>query len=211
MENNIAKIKAFLIELLQRKSSVSLFANYFVRIEENYAKAGLADKFEVFIADYLAIYSNEKNYNKDDIYVYFRDFYNYASKIKSDENILKHFYRYSNYYLKLLTADISDVDIKNLIKKINRLNAVETYPYLLEVFEDYEFSHINKSTFVDILETVVEYSADKNFSSREVLPFSVLSMELNKMLAVKNYIPQLEPVKPKKKNSVTINELLKQY
>lgn len=211
MENNIKKIKAFLIEILQRKNSISLFANYFSRMEENYIKAGFSDKLEAFIADYLAIYSVEKEFNKEDIYVYFRDFYQYALKLKSDENILKHFYRYSNYYLKILTLDIYDVDIKNLVSKINQLKAVDTYPYLLEVFEDYEFSHINKPTFLDILETVLEYSANRKFSSKETLPFSVLSNELNKMLAIKNYIPQLEPIKQQKKNQVTINELLKQY
>ena len=123
MKNNVEKIKAFLIELLQRKGEINLFANYFSRIEENYAALNLSDKFEDFIFDYLAIYSNGKIITEDDAYVYFRDFYEYASKMKSDENILKHFYRYSNYYLKLLTADIADVDIKNLVEKINKLKA----------------------------------------------------------------------------------------
>ena len=86
MRNNIDKIKAFLIETLQRKGEISLFANYFSRIEENYAKENLSDKFYSFIVDYLSIYSNGKTINEEDVYVYFRDFYEYASKMKSDEN-----------------------------------------------------------------------------------------------------------------------------
>ncbi|MBQ2870742.1 hypothetical protein IJE86_03455 [bacterium] len=212
MRTNIENIKAFLIETLNRKSSISLYANYFSRMEENFAKYNLLDELGAFICDYLTIYSNGKVLKDEDIYSYFRDFYMYAARMKTDENILKHIYRYSNYYLKLLTLEISDVDVKNLISKINKIGAVDTYPYLLEVFEDYEFAHINKNTFLDILETVVEYAANRKFSEKEYVPFSVLSNELNKMLAMKNYVPQVStnPIAPKF-GKITINDLLNQY
>ena len=100
-----------------------------------------------------------------------------------------------------------------MITKINKLDARDTYSYLIEVFEDYEFAHINKNMFVDILETVLEYAANRKFSNKKVLPFAILSAELNKMLAMKNYIPQTAPEeeiittqKPK-----TINDLLNSY
>ena len=212
MRTNIENIKAFLIETLNRKSSISLYANYFSRMEENFAKYNLLDELGAFICDYLTIYSNGKVLKDEDIYSYFRDFYMYAARMKTDENILKHIYRYSNYYLKLLTLEISDVDVKNLISKINKIGAVDTYPYLLEVFEYYDFAHINKNTFLDILETVVEYAANRKFSEKEYVPFSVLSNELNKMLAMKNYVPQVStnPIAPKS-GKITINDLLNQY
>ena len=134
--------------------------------------------------------------------------------MKSDENILKHIYRYSTYYLKILTLDIADVDIRRLVEKINKLGATDIYSYLLEVFEDYEFAHINKNMFVDILETVVEYAANRKFSHKESIPFSVLSCELNKMLAMKNYVPQLDNSEVADRSvteKITINDLLQQY
>lgn len=211
MRSKIEKIKAFLIETLQRKTSINLYANYFARIEENFAKYLLTNEFENFICDYMTIYSNGIVLNNEDIYIYFRDFYEYASKMKSDENILKHIYRYSNYYLKILTLDIADVDIRNLVEKINKIGARDTYSYLLEVFEDYEFAHINKNMFVDILETVVEYAANRKFSHKESVPFSVLSCELNKMLAMKNYVPKLDNEEISGANKITINDLMQQY
>ena len=211
MRSKIEQIKAFLIETLHRKNSIHLFANYFARIEENVARYFLTNEFENFICDYLTIYSNGIVLNSEDIYVYFRDFYEYASKMKSDENILKHIYRYSNYYLKILTLDIFDVDIRNLIEKINKIEARDTYSYLLEVFEDYEFAHINKNMFVDILETVVEYAANRKFSHKESVPFSVLSCELNKMLAMKNYVPNLGSEEIAGTSKITINDLLQQH
>ncbi len=214
MKHKVEKIKAFLIETLNRKNSINLFANYFARIEENFAKYGLLNKFEDFICDYLTIYSNGNVFDNEDVYVYFRDFYEYASRMKSDENILKHIYRYSTYYLKILTLDIADVDIRRLVEKINKLGATDIYSYLLEVFEDYEFAHINKNMFVDILETVVEYAANRKFSHKESIPFSVLSCELNKMLAMKNYVPQLDNSEVADRSvteKITINDLLQQY
>lgn len=210
MRNNVENIKAFLIETLQRKNAINLFANYFSRMEENYAKLGLSHEFENFLHSYLTIYSSGEILRKEDIYPYFRDFYQYTAKIKSDENILKHIYRYSNYYLKLFTVDISDADARHIITKINHLEAKDTYSYIIEVFEDYEFAHINKTVFVDILETVLEYAANRRFSNKKALPFSMLSMEINKMLAMKNYIPQteIETTKNEEKNARTINDLM---
>lgn len=210
MRSNIENIKAFLIETLQRKNSINLFANYFTRIEENFAKHGFLHEFDSFIHSYLTIYSSGEVLHSEDIYPYFRDFYQYTSRIKTDENILKHIYRYSNYYLKLFTLDISDADARHLIEKINKLNARDTYSYLLEVFEDYEFAHINKNTFVDILETVLEYAANRKFSNKKALPFAILSAELNKMLAMKNYVPQMEVKEEPKtiQKPKTINDLM---
>lgn len=210
MRSNLENIKAFLIETLQRKNRINLFANYFSRMEENFAKQGLLHEFENFIHSYLTIYSSGEVLYTEDIYPYFRDFYQYTARIKSDENILKHIYRYSNYYLKIFTKDISDIDAKNLITKINKLEARDTYSYLIEVFEDYEFAHINKNMFVDILETVLEYAANRKFSNKKALPFAMLSAELNKMLAMKNYIPQTEFPDEKKSQQKpkTINDLM---
>ena len=211
MRANIENIKAFLIETLNRKGSITLFANYFSRMEENFTKHGLKSELENFICTYLSIYSNGEHLKDEELYSYFRDFYLYTARMKTDENILKHLYRYSNYYLKILTLDITDIDIKNLVSKIKKIGAVDTYSYLLEVFEDYEFAHINKNTFVDILETVVEYVANRKFSHKKYIPFSALSNELNKMLAMKNYVPQIdvEPAIPQSKK-ITINDLLNQ-
>lgn len=213
MRNNIENIKAFLIETLQRKNSINLFANYFSRIEENFAKLNLIDELEPFMHSYLTIYSSGELLELEDIYSYFRDFYHYSTRLKTDENVLKHLYRYSNYYLKIFTLDISDVDAKHLIKKINMLNARDTYSYLLEVFEDYEFAHINKNTFIDILETVLEYAANRKFSNKKPQPFAILSAELNKMLAIKNYVPQINEEENKQidKKNTTINDLMNSY
>ena len=65
MRNNIENIKAFLIETLQRKNAINLFANYFSRMEENFAKLGLQNEFENFIHSYLTIYSNGEILHKD--------------------------------------------------------------------------------------------------------------------------------------------------
>lgn len=212
MKSDFENIKSYLMEILQEKNSVNLYANYIARMEENYAQYNLSKRLENFFLDYLTIYTNGKVPTKEDMFQYFVDFYTYAQKLKADENILKHIYRYSNYYLKIITLDINDVDIKDLIKKINALNAADTYSYLMEVFEDYEFAHINKNMFLDILETVIDFSIQKQSKPSQILTFAALSHELNKMLAIKDYIPNLsisEADAQEKNEAVTINSLLK--
>ena len=191
MNSNLDKIRNFLIQSLRYSGEIALFANYFTRIEENFAKYSIEDKLEDFLLSYLTIYLSNDKLNLEDLYVSFKTFYDLTAKFKSNDNILKHIYRYSTYYLKLTTAEFSDVDIKNLVQKINKLEATDTYSYLMEILEDFEFSHINKNTLLDVFETVVAYVAERQFNRKKALPFAIMRVELNKMLAMDDYIPNL--------------------
>ena len=65
--------------------------------------------------------------------------------------------------------------------------------------------------FIDILETVLEYSANRKFSNKKALPFAMLSIEINKMLAMKNYVPQTDSEPSKQNKKIVINDLMNSH
>jgi hypothetical protein len=88
----------------------------------------------------------------------------------------------------------------------------------MEVFEDYEFAHINKHMLIDILDTVIDFieareSGEKYFRG---VKFADLSKNLNKMLALKDFTPRLikqnvdnvEEVQNTSSSRPTINDLM---
>lgn len=192
--SNISRIRKFVSAELANSGLQDIYSTYWLEMENSYLEASenlQQSVLEKFFIDYLTIQNNGKIPQKEDLFLNFVDFYQKAIKFQRKELIIKHIFRYSVYYLKILFSKLSDEKIRVKIKKINAYNAVDAYPFLMEVFEDYEFAHINKSMLLEILDTVIGFIQERNSKkpSQIALSFAGLSTEINKMLVLKNYTP----------------------
>ena len=190
--SNISRIRKFVSAELANSGLQDIYSTYWLEMENSYLEASenlQQSVLEKFFIDYLTIQNNGKIPQKEDLFLNFVDFYQKAIKFQRKELIIKHIFRYSVYYLKILFSKLSDEKIRVKIKKINAYNAVDAYPFLMEVFEDYEFAHINKSMLLEILDTVIGFIQERNSKkpSQIALSFAGLSTEINKMLVLKNY------------------------
>ena len=100
--------------------------------------------------------------------------------------------------------------IRKKIKMINALNATDSYPFLMEVFEDFEFAHINRAMLLEILDTVLEFIDERNSKkpTQIALSFAGLSNEINKMLVLKDYTPRFVVDKDEICEARTINSII---
>ena len=114
------------------------------------------------------------------------------------------------YYLRITFAQLKDDDIRKKIKTINALKATDSYPFLMEVFEDFEFAHINRAMLLEILVTVLGFIHERNSkkTSQIALSFARLSNEINKMLILKDYTPRFVVDKKEIKDPDTINSIV---
>lgn len=192
--SNTSRIRKFVSAELTNSGLQDIYSTYWLEMENSYLEASEVlnqQVLEKFFIDYLTIQNNGKIPAKEDLFLNFVDFYQQAIKYQKKELIIKHVFRYSVYYLKIMFSRLSDEEIRLKIKKINAYNAVDAYPFLMEVFEDYEFAHINKSMLLEILDTVIGFIEERNSKkpSQIALSFAGLSTEINKMLVLKNYTP----------------------
>jgi len=93
--------------------------------------------------------------NKNKVYLYFK---NYVQKnISNNEDLLKDLLKYSNLYKRIINAKIDGGKIDASLAKINRLESNVTYPFVLEILEDFENDIISQNDLVSILEIIVSF------------------------------------------------------
>ena len=210
----VSKIRKFVLSELVKSGLIDVYVKYWLELENSFLDAGERvneNLLEKFFIDYLTIQNNGVIPKKENLFINFIDFYRNASKFQKKELIIKNIYRYSSYYLRIMFARLSDDDIRVKIKQINAYNAKDAYPFLMEVFEDYEFAHINRAMLLEILDTVIGFIVERNSKkpSQIALSFAGLSTEINKMLVLKDYTPHFVVDETALYSGETINSIMR--
>ena len=144
--SEVSKIRKFIYSDLQNSNMSDVFNTLWLDMEFKFLEASEKlnkNLFEKFLIDYLTIQKNAVIPQKENLLKEFIDFYQKISKFQDKELVIKNIYRYSIYYLRITFAQLKDDDIRKKIKTINALKATDSYPFLMEVFEDFEFAHSN--------------------------------------------------------------------
>ena len=190
-KSEITKIREFIYEGLSG-GMFEAFGTYWVAMENNFFNTGDFSLMDRFFHDYLTIQNNGIVPNDGCVADNFIDYFNKAARFQKKEIILRNIYRYSVYFLKLEFSRISDEQVKEKVDIVNAFGAKDAYPFLMEVFEDYDYAHINKNMLLDILNTVIGFIEDRNSleSLQKAVSFAGLSSEINKMMVLKDYVPK---------------------
>lgn len=148
---------------------------------------------ESFIKDFLTTRADEQVSDKGALYNNFKNYFYKISKYQDVKMIVENMFKYSGYYFKIIKADFEDAEVKKQIKILNENGGKDAYPYLMEVLDDLENAHINTDAFLNILMMVnlfIKSQRESSFSGVNI-DFAGLSKELNKMLILKDYVPDL--------------------
>lgn len=184
------------------KSQINLISDFIIQEDENSGiiwqkmVASLREPkylLESFIVDFLTTRMDEEIPNKSALYNNFKNYYYKISKFQKMETIIADMYKYSQYYLKIVNADFENAEIKEQIIMLNENEGKDIYPYLMEVLDDVENSHIETSAFINILMMInlfIKSQRESSFSNINI-NFASLSKELNKMLVLKDYVPEM--------------------
>ena len=196
-------IKNYAAEVCKDKEYI--FNNYFMQIEKEYTQRNIQNCIIDFLKDYLTIQNNGKIPQNNKIYPNFKNFMTKITKMRDLEQIFEDLYRYSKYYAQIITENITDEELKAEIQQINDESAFDAYPYLMEVFEDWDKNNINREMMLDILKMVNLFIEQRKSpeASKFVMTFAKLSTQINKMLALKDYTPRITETP-----SLTINRIV---
>lgn len=202
--SQIDQIRNFVLLGLSDKEQKSIYETCWKPIELSFENMDYKEKIEDFLRDYLTIQNNGKIPPKTELYEEFNKFYMEKLKYQNRETIIRHILKYSKYYIKLLSGNIMDSDVRRHIQTINDESAKDAYPFLMEVFEDYECELIDKEILLEILTTVVHFVTKRDGLAQPEKTFATLSNDINQMLSLKNFTPKI--IKDSKKS--TINEIM---
>ena len=151
-------IRNFILMDLAPKDQNKIFNDIWNPIEEN-ARDLIKQKSMVssFIRDYLTLKS-KRIPNKNKVYSEFKKKYsNYDDDDFNQE--LELIKLLSLHYKKLINpSTVNDKEIRKELQYISRLEINVAYPFLLQVFEDFENELIDKKDLIKVLKLVQSYT-----------------------------------------------------
>ncbi|KSU64622.1 hypothetical protein AS034_01950 [[Bacillus] enclensis] len=148
-------IRNYVLMKLEPKEQELLYKNYWYPMEKGFGNYNESSIFDRFMRDYLTL----KTGRIPNIKKVYSEFKEYASRQNDStiEDILRDIYKYSKYFVRLAFQTERDQEINDILKDINSLKVDVSYPFLLEVYDDYNNQILTKDNFLSILKLVESY------------------------------------------------------
>ena len=149
-------IRNYILMGLENEQQKYLYETYWHVMENDFGQANYAKYFDWFIRDYLTLKS--KSGVIPTVSMIYEAFKTYAIQHKDTiEEIVKDIYKYSKHYTNLLMQTGDDPEIALILKDICILKVDVSYPFLMEILNDYENGILEKSELIQILKIVESY------------------------------------------------------
>lgn len=149
-------IRNYILMGLEPSEQTRLYNQYWAIIENNTKHEGVSYVSD-FIRDYLTIKIGDIP-NKNKVYSTFKKEFK-LDKLNELENMLLSLRTFSEIYKLFINPDyIEDRDIKDEISYIKYIEINVSYPFLLQVIDDYNKDIINKDILLRILRFVQSYA-----------------------------------------------------
>jgi uncharacterized protein with ParB-like and HNH nuclease domain/predicted transport protein/flavodoxin len=150
-------IRNYVLMGLDNEEQIRLYKTYWYPMEQSFGHTQNVTLFNRFIRDYLTIKSGTGEIpNMDKVYATFKVFHQSRSNVSIGE-IVADIYLYSKYFTRMAFLREKDSEIRQILNDINTLEVNIAYPFLLEVYDDYEKQRLSRDDFIAILKLIESY------------------------------------------------------
>jgi uncharacterized protein with ParB-like and HNH nuclease domain/predicted transport protein len=146
-------IRNYLLMGLETGEQKKIYENYWYPMEKSFGHTENSDLFDRFMRDYLTIKLNRIPTRRE----IYSEFKNYSLKFEDITEFVKEINELSKYYVNIALDKEPDQDIKRIFSDINDLKVDVSYPFILNVYQDYVNQKISKEEFIKILEMIESY------------------------------------------------------
>lgn len=206
VENEKTQVK-LVSDFILKKGGVS--GVFWQKTMQDFEDAAGDNLIEYFLRDFMIIQEEGKAPSKNSLYNKFKSYFGKMSRYQKTQQTVENICNYAKYYLKIINAKFEDLEIRGQIELLNKNKGYDSYPYLMEVVDDFESGHLNTPVFLEILRMINTFIINRrdNPDSGENIDFSNLSQELNKNLVLKEYEADTSEEEVSAENKSTINEM----
>lgn len=148
-------IRNYVLMQLHPNDQERLYNDYWYHMEQLFHGGTDAELFDRFMRDYLTIKQGTIP-NIKEVYVNFKA-YHHSKAGQTIEDLVKDIYRYADYFANLALDYEADIDIKRVMRRINKLKVNIVYPFLLEVYDDYAHKLLSRTDLLEIFRLVEAY------------------------------------------------------
>lgn len=184
-------IRNYVLMKLEPKEQEILYKNYWNPMEKSFGNLSESSLFDRFMRDYLTV----KTGRIPKIRNVYSDFKEYFERQNSGvEDVLKEVYQFSKYFVNLAFQTEKDKEINDTLKDINVLKVDVSYPFLLEVYDDYHKKRVSKEEFISILKFVESYVFRRAICGVPTNSLNKTFATLSKEIDKDNYLESVQAV-----------------
>ena len=148
-------IRNYILMDLEPAVQEQLYNKYWQPMENDFGQEGYTDYFDRFVRDYLTIKLGRIP-NLNEVYSEFKSYVE-SKREQNIEAIIQDVRYYSKIFVKLAFEKESDKEILSAIQGINDLRVEVSYPFIIEVLDDYSKGIIPGDDTLSILRMVESY------------------------------------------------------
>lgn len=154
-------IRNYILMGLEIELQTRLYNDYWRRMEVDFGQEAYSTHFDGFMRHYLTVKTGEIP-NIGEVYEAFKLYSRTTKKSEETENqhiesIVKDIHRFGSHFCQFALGKETDPDLKQAFHDIRELKVDVVYPFLLELYRDYEDSILTKDDFVKITRLAEAY------------------------------------------------------
>jgi uncharacterized protein with ParB-like and HNH nuclease domain/predicted transport protein len=150
-------IRNYVLMGLEPKLQTHLYNSYWRPMELEFGQGAYEDRFDEFVRHYLTVVTGEIP-RLGDIYEafkkYSRGFFEHGQTV---EELVIELFQYSRRYCALALGKETDDRLRRAFKDLDQIKADVVYPFLLEVYTDYELETLSRNDVLTIVDMVTSY------------------------------------------------------
>ena len=182
-------IRNYVLMGLEPDVQSKLYRRFWEKIELN-TNSENQSYISNFIRDFLTLKLGVIP-KKDKVYAIFKKYYIFNSPAELEE-LLSELLRYSEIYKLFLNPEnITDKEVRKSIFYLNYIEVNVAYPFLLQIFDDYNKGIISKDNFVNILKFISSYITRRFVLDLPTNALNKVFMTLYKQVDKQNYLESL--------------------
>ncbi len=148
-------IRNFVLMGQEPTKQTDLYQDYWYPMEQSFGQADTTGLFDRFMRDYLTIKIGRIP-NMYEVYAEFKGYVQAQAALDIAE-IVKDVSRYSRLFVALAFAQTPEKSLNAAVEDINRLRVDVAYPFLMEVYADFEAGTVTEGDFLQALRLVESY------------------------------------------------------
>lgn len=150
-------IRNFVLMGLEPDHQSRIYEDYWHPIEVSFPQDGYGAHFDAFMRHYLTLRTGEIP-NLRDVYTAFKE---YAREPKVAESgvdaLVSSIHAFAQYYARMALAKEPDADLAVAFRDLRELKVEVAFPFLLELYQDYETGLLSKQDFLRAVRLVEAY------------------------------------------------------
>ena len=149
-------IRNFILMGLRPKHQEELYYNYWHVMEKDFGQANYSVLFDRFMRDYLTI-KNRNIPNIKNVYETFKNYFFNNGGLDNVDEIIKDIHKFSKFYTRIALEKEQSLKLKQAFVDLNELKVDVAYPFLLNIYNDFEDKIIDEKEFLEILNLIQSY------------------------------------------------------